>query len=331
MTKAIEDLQSKLTTFDLNLPERIDEGEKLRIIRGGGKGRCPGRLGDHWDTSGANQTLKQAEALQKRVDEALVALLDTTDTSGNTGRNAPTTINCIDSELDKDAMLPRTQAQSANAQLALERKGIESLADLNDYFATTESDGELMADVCDMFQTNVRDMHGVLSESAVYSRIKATVLIEEQEDLPRRPLPLPPSSPLLRRSVTDRLRDGEALPALSGILTAAAVPITVHLRVEERSVFKDRSRVPGYQEPKCILPAVIRKIIGVSGVRVIPVLEAALYTYLAIEREKQRVSADEPTQPADLFQLWRSRTFCTTMPNIIKSTERIRYVAVRRS
>lgn len=29
MTKAIEDLQSKLTTFDLNLPERIDEGEKV--------------------------------------------------------------------------------------------------------------------------------------------------------------------------------------------------------------------------------------------------------------------------------------------------------------
>ncbi|VDP36876.1 unnamed protein product [Heligmosomoides polygyrus] len=48
--------------------------------------------------------------------------------------------------------------------VALEWKGIESLADLNDYFATAESDGELIADVCDMFQTNVRDMRGVLSE-----------------------------------------------------------------------------------------------------------------------------------------------------------------------
>ncbi|VDO99668.1 unnamed protein product [Heligmosomoides polygyrus] len=47
--------------------------------------------------------------------------------------------------------------------VALERKGIESLADLNDYFATTESDGELTADVCDMFQTNVRDVRGILS------------------------------------------------------------------------------------------------------------------------------------------------------------------------
>ncbi|VDL66722.1 unnamed protein product [Nippostrongylus brasiliensis] len=48
--------------------------------------------------------------------------------------------------------------------VALEKKGIECLEDLNDYFVTTERDGELIADICDMFQTNVREVRTVLAE-----------------------------------------------------------------------------------------------------------------------------------------------------------------------
>ncbi|VDO90555.1 unnamed protein product [Heligmosomoides polygyrus] len=47
---------------------------------------------------------------------------------------------------------------------ALSGKGIENMADLEDYFATTESDGELIADICDMFQTNVREVRKVLGD-----------------------------------------------------------------------------------------------------------------------------------------------------------------------
>ncbi|VDO83770.1 unnamed protein product [Heligmosomoides polygyrus] len=47
---------------------------------------------------------------------------------------------------------------------ALSGKGIENMADLEDYYATTESDGELIAEICDMFQTNVREVRKVLGD-----------------------------------------------------------------------------------------------------------------------------------------------------------------------
>uniref|UniRef100_A0A7I5EEG0 Uncharacterized protein n=1 Tax=Haemonchus contortus TaxID=6289 RepID=A0A7I5EEG0_HAECO len=46
----------------------------------------------------------------------------------------------------------------------LRTKGIDTIDDLIEYFDTTERDGELIADICDMFQTNGREVRNVLGE-----------------------------------------------------------------------------------------------------------------------------------------------------------------------
>lgn len=47
---------------------------------------------------------------------------------------------------------------------SLTSKGIESLKDLKEYFAVKESDGELVADICDIFQTKAREVRTVLGK-----------------------------------------------------------------------------------------------------------------------------------------------------------------------
>ncbi|XGW19755.1 hypothetical protein V3C99_003527, partial [Haemonchus contortus] len=46
----------------------------------------------------------------------------------------------------------------------LQEKGIESMDDWNEYARVTERDGELLAEICDMFQTDVAHIRGVLKE-----------------------------------------------------------------------------------------------------------------------------------------------------------------------
>ncbi|VDL87216.1 unnamed protein product [Nippostrongylus brasiliensis] len=71
--------------------------------------------------------------------------------------------------------------------VALEQKGIECLEDLNDYFVTTERDGELVADICDMFQTNVREVRTVLAEvrDQIRTPRAARTLEEDRMDIDR--------------------------------------------------------------------------------------------------------------------------------------------------
>ncbi|VDL67829.1 unnamed protein product, partial [Nippostrongylus brasiliensis] len=71
--------------------------------------------------------------------------------------------------------------------VALEQKGIECLEDLNDYFVTTERDGELIADICDMFQTNAREVRTVLAEvrDQIRTPRAARTLEEDRMDIDR--------------------------------------------------------------------------------------------------------------------------------------------------
>nr|CDJ81915.1 Zinc finger domain containing protein [Haemonchus contortus] len=46
----------------------------------------------------------------------------------------------------------------------LQEKGIESMDDWNEYARVTERDGEILAEICDMFQTDVAHIRGVLKE-----------------------------------------------------------------------------------------------------------------------------------------------------------------------
>ncbi|KAL6729675.1 hypothetical protein Aduo_000709 [Ancylostoma duodenale] len=47
---------------------------------------------------------------------------------------------------------------------ALQFKGVESMDDLNDFLTTTERDGELLSEICSMFDTDVLQVDDVLGE-----------------------------------------------------------------------------------------------------------------------------------------------------------------------
>ncbi|KAK6027860.1 hypothetical protein OSTOST_06102 [Ostertagia ostertagi] len=134
----------------------------------------------------------------------------------------------------------RAQMRTSLEKQTLYDKGIESVKDWNEYIATTERDGELIADLCDMFQTggDAGHLRGVLSA------------IQPSRALARRQVESKPSE----EKMDTEESNGQSR---NMIVRSQGAPNEEVIQVEPRENSTERRQTGAYYEPHSRLHSVI--------------------------------------------------------------------------